>query len=828
MKVLESRRDNRDDGHTNLKVRGYVPHQPGGFLREEMQRSDPRSIDPDLYSDARMAVVVPETVTVGGASPLLESLAEVLASSREFLGAAAGWIGLREPGGGMTFPIRQGEVAANWLELQEARGSVWGFAVGDEPLLLNDLLPWAVSADPPLRNLLACSVRHAGQVVGYVALANKAHGFTSPDAAVLQGMAHHLGRLLDQQPAPRRAAVELPASWRRILDRTTEGVLVLDDSGTLVYANVVWMDWTGFAAEELLGRTAPFPFWIRPHDLVRATTSAPATANTLPFRRRDQSLFWCQMEIVTESWDGRLLTVAFLHQPSVPTPEARVPEDVPPILGDMPLALAVTDGSGQLLWFNAALARFAPRGVALDQPLTDALAPSAAAVLDPFLHEPGHAEPGRMGVLFLAADDRPLALFWLSVPLAQGIGFLFALTDEPDGFPVLAGNGVHALPVSSTPLPEWLPLLLEAGGGVEGWDPRWEGRTGLAARDVEGSRSELVLDWLFPQQHDRDQVADCFHQPEPSSCQFILDVTTPGGSRPMACTFLPLPSAESAAAARRRWLLLVGEPDHFVGPGTPCWGFVHQFTKGLRQLLQHHLRPLGGSARLALAHRGLPPDVAAWFHAIDVSSRSMDALLEDLAHLARATPGDRLVISFADLLRDFLDNRPESDYELIVELPEAATPVRVNPGLMEVVLHQLLTNAEQALLNGRRRITVRVFAGSDTVRCEIEDNGEGLPIDDWTSTLAPFFSTKGAFARDPHHAALEATGLGLTVARHLLALHQGQLELRSAPGEGTTVLFTLPRAEPASVGMSLDGPVLLDIADNPRGPNLHIERTPPK
>jgi hypothetical protein len=509
-------------------------------------------------------------------------------------------------------------------------------------------------------------------------------------------------------------------------------------------------------------------------------------------------------------------------------PVAQLPAAVlPPIRGDMPLALAVTDRSGRLLWSNVALARLAPRGITLDRPLTDALAPTAAAVLDQFLHEPGDDEPGRMGALFLPAGNRPLGLFWLSLSLEEGVGFLFALTDEPDGFPLLLGNSRDTPPLSSTPLPEWLPLLLEEGGGVEGWGPDWEERTGLAARDVDGSRSELVLDWLFPQQRDRDRVADSFHQPQPTSGQFILDVTTPGGSRPMACTFLPLPLAESTAACRR-WLLLVGEPDHFAGPGTPSWGFVRQFTLGLRQFLQHHLRPLVGSARLAMARTDLPPDVAAWFGAIAVSGQGIEALLWDLIHLSRASPGDRLVVSFADLVRDFLDSRPAPDYELIAELPEASTPVSVNPGLIQVVLHQLLTNAEQALFDGRRRIVVRLFAGPDTVRCEIEDNGEGLPIEDWTSTLAPFFSTKGAFARDPHHAALEATGLGLTVARHLLALHEGQLELRSAPGEGTTVLFTLPRADPAPVGMTLDGPVLLDISGDPRGPRLRIERTPPK
>ena len=58
----------------------------------------------------------------------------------------------------------------------------------------------------------------------------------------------------------------------------------------------------------------------------------------------------------------------------------------------------------------------------------------------------------------------------------------------------------------------------------------------------------------------------------------------------------------------------------------------------------------------------------------------------------------------------------------------------------------------------------------------------------------PFSSNKGPFARDVDHARFEATGLGLTVCRHIMALHGGHLELKSSAGQGTTAAMVLPIA----------------------------------
>jgi hypothetical protein len=133
-------------------------------------------------------------------------------------------------------------------------------------------------------------------------------------------------------------------------------------------------------------------------------------------------------------------------------------------------------------------------------------------------------------------------------------------------------------------------VVLDLDNGIEGWCPRLEERTGLSSNDVEDSRCELVLDWLFPQQHDRDRVTDCFHHPRPSGCQLVLDVVAPNGSQPTVCTFLPLPS-HPAVGVSRRWLLLIGEAAQVDDPN-PIDGSNHlNSTDTLSAPLSQHDKP---------------------------------------------------------------------------------------------------------------------------------------------------------------------------------------------------------------------------------------------
>jgi two-component system nitrogen regulation sensor histidine kinase GlnL len=68
---------------------------------------------------------------------------------------------------------------------------------------------------------------------------------------------------------------------------------------------------------------------------------------------------------------------------------------------------------------------------------------------------------------------------------------------------------------------------------------------------------------------------------------------------------------------------------------------------------------------------------------------------------------------------------------------------------------------------------------------ELVDTGPGIEAAVLDAVSTPFFTTR-----------VEGTGLGLSVARHWIARHEGTLQLESTPGVGTTVRVALPLSRP--------------------------------
>jgi signal transduction histidine kinase len=102
----------------------------------------------------------------------------------------------------------------------------------------------------------------------------------------------------------------------------------------------------------------------------------------------------------------------------------------------------------------------------------------------------------------------------------------------------------------------------------------------------------------------------------------------------------------------------------------------------------------------------------------------------------------------------------------------------------------LLINAYEAM-EGRGHVSVtaqpvRALDGSDgrdAVLVEVSDDGPGIPPDVAEKVFDPFFTTKP-----------QGSGLGLAIVRKIVDAHDGQLDLRTKPGRGTTIRVTLPIA----------------------------------
>jgi signal transduction histidine kinase len=128
------------------------------------------------------------------------------------------------------------------------------------------------------------------------------------------------------------------------------------------------------------------------------------------------------------------------------------------------------------------------------------------------------------------------------------------------------------------------------------------------------------------------------------------------------------------------------------------------------------------------------------------------------------------------------------------DVPRGLPAVLVDRAIIARALVNLIENALQAMPSGG---TLGVAAaehngpeGGPRVRIEVNDTGVGIDPAALPHLFEPYFSTKSG-----------GTGLGLAIARRAVEDHGGTIEIRSRPGEGTSVILILPAA-PAATGAS--------------------------
>jgi signal transduction histidine kinase len=125
---------------------------------------------------------------------------------------------------------------------------------------------------------------------------------------------------------------------------------------------------------------------------------------------------------------------------------------------------------------------------------------------------------------------------------------------------------------------------------------------------------------------------------------------------------------------------------------------------------------------------------------------------------------------------------------LDVRVGSGLWPVRIDRVQLDAAMLNLAGNARDAMPNGGT-LLVRaenvMSEGQRAVSIAVTDSGVGMSADAQARAFEPFFTTKKAG---------EGTGLGLAQVYSFAKQAGGGASIESAPGEGTTVTITLPRA----------------------------------
>jgi two-component system cell cycle sensor histidine kinase PleC len=176
------------------------------------------------------------------------------------------------------------------------------------------------------------------------------------------------------------------------------------------------------------------------------------------------------------------------------------------------------------------------------------------------------------------------------------------------------------------------------------------------------------------------------------------------------------------------------------------------------------------------------------------SGQHLLALINDILDMSKIEAG-KMNLSFERMhLVDVVDdavrlvrNRADaSGLTLAVDLPEALPEIEADYRALKQVLLNLLSNALKFTPQGGR-VEVSAKVKGESVTVSVTDTGIGISAEDLARLAKPFEQIESQ-----HSKTQQGTGLGLALTKSLVEMHDGRLEMASAPGEGTAVSFTIP------------------------------------
>lgn len=242
-------------------------------------------------------------------------------------------------------------------------------------------------------------------------------------------------------------------------------------------------------------------------------------------------------------------------------------------------------------------------------------------------------------------------------------------------------------------------------------------------------------------------------------------------------------------------------------------------------MLSHELRsPLNailGWTKILRADQGRE---ASLQRALDVIERNVNLqtkLIEDLLDISRITSGKMELqvrtVQTAAVVQKVIDSvRPaaeKKDVRLVAMIGSSIPNITGDPERFQQALTNLLDNAIK-FTPARGRIEVSVEHSDAHVRVRVADNGRGISPQFLPQVFNRFSQADSTTTRS--HGGL---GIGLTIVRHIVELHGGQV-LADSPGEGQGATFVMefpvrmPAAGPDDGGRRTD-----DAA--PRSPWYH-------
>jgi len=179
-------------------------------------------------------------------------------------------------------------------------------------------------------------------------------------------------------------------------------------------------------------------------------------------------------------------------------------------------------------------------------------------------------------------------------------------------------------------------------------------------------------------------------------------------------------------------------------------------------------------------------------HVINEESDRLNALINNLLDASRIQAGgfrlersDVNVVRLAEKVAESFQTQTDR-HHFVLDFAADFPTVYGDEERLRQVFNNLISNAIKYAPQGGE-IRVGGWPAADSVTVYVADQGIGIPHDEQGRLFQRFYRVDSSLRRST-----QGAGLGLYLCASIVEAHGGHIWLRSEPGKGTTVFFTLP------------------------------------
>jgi GAF domain-containing protein len=229
-----------------------------------------------------------------------------------------------------------------------------------------------------------------------------------------------------------------------------------------------------------------------------------------------------------------------------------------------------------------------------------------------------------------------------------------------------------------------------------------------------------------------------------------------------------------------------------------------QLVAGVAHELNNPLSAVLGNAYLAEA-KVSDPRVQRHLNGIRESAERASQIVRNLLQFARKLTSSREDMDINEVVERVLalatNTAVTQNITVVRRLTPGLPPTAGDPGQIQQVVLNLVTNAFQAMAETGGLLTVRSRLAGGRLRLDVEDTGPGVPAEIRTRIFDPFFTTKPVG---------QGTGLGLSVAHGIVSAHEGRIWVEDASAGARFVVELPVRTSAPAVTETDEAPIPRD------------------